>query len=91
MFPFLLGYATLKYRLFDIKVMATELLVFAIWSFLIIRIGLAVSFAERLTDGTLLFIMVVFGIFLIRSVRHEIETRERIESLATEWQLPTMN
>lgn len=84
LFPFFLGYATLKHHLFDLKVIATELLVTALWMFLLVRIVLANNVEERLIDGGLLAILVVFGIFLIQSVRQEVKNREAIESLAVQ-------
>lgn len=82
LFPFFLGYAVIKHRLFDVRVVATELLVFAMWMFLLVRGVLAATPTDRYLDFGLLVLVVVFGIFLIRSIWREVEQREQIESLA---------
>lgn len=80
------AYAILKHRLFSVKIITTELLTFAIWIFILVQTLLAESLQERLVDGTLLALVVVFGIFLIKSVVREVEQREKIETLATDLQ-----
>jgi len=77
-------YAILKHHLFNLKVIATELLTFIIWMFLLVRVLLSTSTRDQIIDGSLLGIIVIFGIFLIRSVVKEITQREKIEKLATD-------
>jgi signal transduction histidine kinase len=84
LFPFFLGYAVVKHHLFDVRVVATELLVFAIWLFLLIRGVLAATPTDRYLNFGLLVLVIVFGVFLIRSIWREVEQRERIEALAGE-------
>lgn len=81
LYVFFISYGTFKYKLFDIKVIATELLTFAIWLFLAIRVFLANSWRERLIDGGLLALVMFFGIFLIKSVTLEVKHREELEQL----------
>ncbi len=78
----MVGYGILKHRLFDIKVVATELLVITLWLFLLIRMFLAIDIAEQITEGFLLVATVIAGVLLMRSVRKEVEAREEIEKLA---------
>ncbi len=77
-----ISYASLKHHLFNIKVIATELLTIAIWIFLLIKIVLS----NNLKDFTInsgLFIAVVFlGILLIRSILQEVSQREKMEEMA---------
>ena len=84
LYVFFMTYSILKYNLFNLKVIATELLIYAIWIFLVARTLLAETISDRIIDSTLLAAMVVFGILLIRSVRQEVKQRERIEKLAKE-------
>lgn len=81
LFPFLLGYAVLRHKLFNVKVVATELLIFAVWAFLLIRFILADNWQERIVDGSLLILVIFFGILLIRSVLREVQQREELEFL----------
>lgn len=76
-----ISYAIFKHHLFDIKVIATEILTFSIWIFLLIRILLEEAMRERIIDSGLLILVVVFGIFLIRSVSREVKQRERLEKI----------
>lgn len=84
LYPVILAYAILKHHLFDIKVVATELLTFAIWIFILVQTILSETLQARLTNGVLLILVVFFGILLIRSVISEVSQREKIEKLAGE-------
>lgn len=76
------SYAILRHHLFEVRVITTELLVFAILITVFIQIFLASGFQEVFLN-TLLFLAVgFFSIFLLRSVYVEIEQREKIERLA---------
>jgi len=82
LYPVISGYAIFKYQLFDTKVLTTQLVTFALWIFILIRVILSDTFREQVINGSLFMLMVVFGFILIRSVQKEVATRERIESLA---------
>ncbi len=78
------AYAILKHGLFSMKVVATEFIVFALWLFVFIRMLIAGSATEQLINGGLLFILLIVGVLLIRSVDREVEQREKIQKLAEE-------
>lgn len=80
----LLAYAALRHNLFNIKVIATELLAYLIWLVALIRLLLANTFKEQLLEVSILSLVVIFGILLIRSVRKEVEQRERLQKLSEE-------
>ena len=84
MFVTATSYSILKHRLFNARVIATELLTFAIWIFILVRTLLADTLQERLINFGLLGFVVVFGILLIRSVLREVEQRERLQKLSEE-------
>jgi len=73
------SYAILRYRLFNVKVIATELLTFSIWTFLLVRLFLAGDSLEIIINGTLLLIVIIFGVLLIKSVLNEVHEREDLE------------
>jgi len=79
-----IAYAILKHRLFNMKVIATELIVFVLWLFVFIRMLLAQATTEWFVNGGLLFVLLIIGVVLIRSVDREVEQREKIEKLARE-------
>jgi signal transduction histidine kinase len=79
-----ISYAILKHHLFNIKVIATELLTFSLWVFILIRTLSAVSTDDKFANAILLLLTIVVGIFLIRSVQKEVSQREHIEKLATD-------
>lgn len=78
---FFISYSILKNNLFNIKVIATEFFIYAIWIFLFARVLLASTLRDRLVESGLLLALVFFGIFLIRSVRREVQQREQLEKL----------
>jgi len=77
-----ISYAALKHHLFDIRVIATELLIFSIWAFLAVKTLLSQTFNEILLNGIILTAVIVAGFMLIRSVINEIEQKEKIEKMA---------
>jgi signal transduction histidine kinase len=80
----LIFYSILKYRLFNIKVIATELLIFSLWIFISIRIFLATSIHEILIECCILLFTIVIGLITIRGTLKEITHREEIEILASD-------
>src|SRR3989344_3990862 len=75
------AYAIVKRHLFRMKIIATEALTILIWVILFSKIVVAGSFTEGLADGFIFITTLIFGIILIRSVRQEVEQREKLEIL----------
>ncbi len=87
---FSIGYAITKHHLFNVKIIATQLLTFGLWLFILIRTLLATTTEEQLIDSALLVITIVVGILLIRSVIDEVETREKVEVLAKDLEIANL-
>ena len=83
-YPIVIGYTMLRYKLFDVKVIATELLIGTLWVILLFRTVLANNAQDQFIDATILTLTVFFGILLIRNIYREITQRERIEKLAVD-------
>lgn len=77
-----LTYLIVKFKTFSIKLLATEALVGALW---LLILGLLfiqrIEIIKAVTAFTLIIVLLV-GIALVRSVRREVEQREKIEILA---------
>ena len=81
------AYAILKHHLFNVKVVATELLTFALWILLLIRL-LAARDTYDIIIGVILFTgALALGILLIRSVLQEVKIREQVQKLAIDLDL----
>lgn len=80
-FPVFFGYAMLKHKLFNSKVVATELLTFSIWVFLLIRTTTSSTLQDLVINAGIFILTLFVGIFLIRSVIKEVEQREKLEVL----------
>lgn len=81
---FLLGfttYAIVRHELFDIKVIATEILTIIIWIILFSKLFIAQSTEELIVDVIIFGIMILLGLLLIRSVNREVKQREKLEEL----------
>ncbi len=76
------AYAIVKHHLFKMKVIATEALTVLIWVILFSKIVVAKSFRDGLADGFIFITTLIFGVILIRSVRQEVEQREKLEILS---------
>jgi len=77
--PFFFSYAIFKHHLFDIKVIATELLVLILWIFLLIKTVLSETYQEIIINGIILITVIIVGYLLVRSVLKEIKYREEIK------------
>jgi len=77
----LVAIAIMKYHLFDIRVVLTELLVLLIASILLVQTLTATTFWARIMGFGILALFGVAGYFLIRSVIREIELRAKLEFL----------
>ncbi|PIQ91566.1 MAG: hypothetical protein COV70_03055 [Parcubacteria group bacterium CG11_big_fil_rev_8_21_14_0_20_39_22] len=83
-YPAISGYAILKFQLFEAKVIATQIITYGLWTFIFVRILISDNFQDRIVDSILLVVVVIFGLLLIRGVKKEVQTREKIERLATD-------
>ena len=79
-----ISYAALRHHLFDIRVIATELLTFLIWAFLSIKTLLSQNYNDFLLNSVIFIAVVTAGILLIRSVLREVRQKEQIEKMAKE-------
>ncbi len=80
----LLSYMMVQYRVFRVKVLATQALVGVLW----VMIGSLILVAQSDLTKTVALITwllsIIFGVILVRSVRREVAQRERIEGLLKE-------
>ncbi|MDP3764558.1 MAG: ATP-binding protein [bacterium] len=81
-FPVFFGYAMLKHNLFNSKVVATELLTFSIWVFLLIRTTTSSTLQDFVINGGIFILTAFAGVLLIRSVIKEVEQREKLEKMS---------
>ncbi|PIT91452.1 hypothetical protein COU17_00475 [Candidatus Kaiserbacteria bacterium CG10_big_fil_rev_8_21_14_0_10_49_17] len=81
-FAFGVTYAILRHQLFNIRLIATQVFIFALWGLLFFRVLLAPTLTDALPDIALLVATIVLGIFLIRSVLHEVTQREELERVS---------
>ncbi|MEK7609744.1 MAG: ATP-binding protein [Patescibacteria group bacterium] len=79
-----IAFAITKQHLFNIKVIATELITFALWIIILVRTLIADNTNDMFIEGSLLIITIAVGILLIRSVIKEVQSREKIQLLATD-------
>lgn len=86
LYPIILAYATLKYELFNAKLIATELLVFIIWIAIFAEVLLADSFKEKILESGLLIFVIIFGVLIIRSVLNEVRQKEELAKLSSKLQ-----
>lgn len=85
-FPFIVFTfsAIVRYRLLNIKVVSTELLVFVLAVVTLFEVTTSNNFVTVLFRSSVFGLVLAFGILLIRSVLREVEQRERLEVLSKE-------
>lgn len=77
-----ISYLIVRYRAFNIKLISTQVLVVTLWVALF-----AILFIRRIENARIvvaftLILFLIVGVFLVRSVKREVEQREKIERLA---------
>lgn len=77
-------YAVARYKIFNIKVIITQLVVFTIWAFLFFRIFFSSTITEFVVNVLFLLLVIFFGMFLIKSVLNEIEQKEQLQIITGE-------
>ena len=80
--PLIIGRGIIKYHLFNIKIVATELFTSAIWIFFAVKIILSKDSADLILNLVVLTAFSLFSFLLIKSVKQEVSQREKIEKLA---------
>ncbi len=79
-----ISYAAMKHHLFDMRIIAAELLTFVIWVFLLIRFLFSATYSDYWVNGIVLAVVIAAGILLIRSVINEVRQKEQIEKIEKE-------
>lgn len=84
-FPFIgcTAYAIYHYRLFNVKVVATQILAFLLTIAALIQVVFSTDFIETIFRVTAFLLTLVASIFLVRSVMREVQLREEVEQLAS--------
>ncbi len=82
--PLIIARGIVKYKLFNIKTITTELFILAIWVFLTVRLILSGTEQDTVINAISLVAVIIFGILVIRSMYKEVSQREKIELLATD-------
>lgn len=80
-FMILTGYSIIKYHLFDIKLIATELITYFLWIFILIRTLMSNNWQDRIINIIFFIIVIIIGVLLIKSVKKEVKQREKLEQL----------
>jgi len=79
---FIVGFAMLRYKLFDVRVVTAQLLTLILLAFSFVRLVFSTSIEETIFNIIILSFTFVVGVYLILSVKKEVEQREQIEKLA---------
>lgn len=76
-----ISYSILRHRLFQVKVVATQFIVFILCTSLFARVLFSTARSDFLVNASFFFISLVIGFLLVKSVISEVEQRQRLEVL----------
>lgn len=79
-----IAYAMIRHRLFNMKVITTQIFVSILVIVLFSKIFIPRSLTETLIDVSIFIMTAIFGILLIRSVIKEVRQREQLQELTAE-------
>lgn len=82
-----ISYSILKHKLFNLKIVATQFIVYALCVSLFIRVLISSSTSDIVVNSVFLLTSGVIGTILIKSVQNEVEQREKVEKLAKDLEL----
>lgn len=82
----IITYGIFRHRIFNIRVIATEILIFFVWLSAFLRIVFSDNPAAVIFNSIMFVALVIVGLWLVRSVTREVETREKLEELTTQLQ-----
>lgn len=83
-FAAFIAYLIVRYQLFNVKLLATQALVVALWVLIASVLFLRTIETVRVIVALTSILLLILGIYLVRSVKREVAQRERIEKLAKE-------
>lgn len=78
-----LAYLVVQYKMFNVKVIATQALVLGLWLLIGSLLFVVKSDLSRIISTITLVFSVIFGFMLVQSVKREVQLREEVEELAT--------
>lgn len=81
-FILFISYTIVKYSVFNLKLIGAQVLVATLWVMLCAILFIRTIENAKIVISLTLIIFLIVGIFLIRSIRKEIEQREHIQKLA---------
>lgn len=79
-----ISHSILKHKLFNLKIVAAQFIVYALCVSLFIRTLISTSTSDLIVNIIFLVIAVAIGFFLIQSVKEEVSQREKVENLAAD-------
>lgn len=82
LFPIIMGYAIIRHKLFDIRVVLAESLTIILWIILGFRFIISLGEHDAPINGVTLAIVLVLGTYLIRSIMRDVAQREQLQALS---------
>lgn len=80
----LLGYLIVRFKVFKVKVIATQALIWSLWIMIGAILFVAQTNATRIVTAATEVLAIIFGIMLIKSVKREVAQREELQQLTQE-------
>ncbi|MBU6370941.1 MAG: hypothetical protein KGH93_03390 [Patescibacteria group bacterium] len=79
-FVFCAFYAIIRYHLFNIKIIETEIFTFVLWVVLLFRIFLSDNAKDVVTNSVIFGAVLLIGILLVKSVEEEVKLQESLQA-----------
>ncbi len=76
------GYAIIKHRLLNLKIITTELISLGILVFILFQVLRSQTVSELIINGIIFIVLLLFIIMLVRSVENEVERKEELQKIS---------
>ncbi len=85
LFLIFVTYSITEYNFFNIKIIAAEIVIFILWALILTNILLTNKYYETLVFSiSALFVTIILGILLIRSILHSMQQDKKIDKLTSD-------
>jgi len=79
----IVAYAVVRHQLFDMRVIASEFLVVSLWLLMLVQVFFSKGSYDTLINFVFLLFTLILGVYLIRAILRDVESREKLEILTT--------
>lgn len=80
----IVSYSIFKYKLFNIKIIAVQIIIFLIWLLMMLHMLFQANGIMMISEARMLLLSIIFGLIIIRNTLHNLKQDRKIDELTSE-------